>query len=129
MALTHHQKQIILWTKDHFREHPEMTLEKLVAKTYDLQLEHVTERNIYSILLVIYEELVQEGLLHFSLETFLLDAFKQNRYSNESGQDGQVIRRKDLIQLLIAELQGLKVWDDLMKVKFIDLGEADLTLL
>lgn len=129
MALTHYQKQIILWTKDHFRDYPDMTLEKLVAKTYDLQLEQVTERNIYNILLDIYGALVKEGLLHFSLERFLLDAFKQNRYSNESGQDGQVIRRKDLIRLLIAELQGLKVWDDLMKVKLLDLGEADLSLI
>lgn len=129
MALTHYQKQIILWTKNRFQDYPDMTLEKLVAKTYDLQLEHVTERNIYNILLDIYEALVQEGLLNFSLERFLLDAFKQNRYSNEAGQDGLIIRRKDLIRLLIAELQGLKVWDDLMKVKLIELGEVDVSLL
>lgn len=129
MALTHYQKQIILWTKNRFQDYPDMTLEKLVAKTYDLQLENVTERNIYNILLDIYESLVQEGLLNFSLERFLLDAFKQNRYSNEAGQDGLIIRRKDLIRLLIAELQGLKVWDDLMKVKLIELGEVDVSLL
>lgn len=129
VALTHYQKQIILWTKNRFQDYPDMTLEKLVAKTYDLQLENVTERNIYNILLDIYESLVQEGLLNFSLERFLLDAFKQNRYSNEAGQDGLIIRRKDLIRLLIAELQGLKVWDDLMKVKLIELGEVDVSLL
>lgn len=119
MELHNTEKQLILYTKNHFgRIDYEEDLKYFAARLYGLGPEQVGTYLIRSMVIELYQKLIGGGYLSFQLKTFMNDLFK--RSWREKGR--HEIDHSLLLRELLGDIQG-------MKVKDIELGEADKSIL
>ena len=119
MDLHYAEKQLILYTKGHFKRIDYYNdLKYFAANLYGLSVEQVDEYNILHMVIDLYEDLVDTRYIKFRLKHFLSDVFK--RGFNDTGKNE--IKWDNVIRHILAEIQGIGV-DGL------ELGKADLSLI
>ncbi|MFJ8528522.1 hypothetical protein [Bacillus sp. NPDC094106] len=121
MELHYWEKQLILYTKGHFKRIDyKKDIKLFTAKLYGLGLEDVGMQNVLHMVLDVYETLCKNGYINFNLKTFIATLLKKSAFKSESNKiDGY-----DILQELLAEIQNIPVLS-----KGLDLGEADRELL
>ncbi|AFV21553.1 MULTISPECIES: hypothetical protein [Bacillus] len=121
MELHYWEKQLILYTKGHFKRIDyKKDIKLFTAKLYGLGLEDVGMQNILHMVLDIYEALCENGYINFKLKTFIATLLKKSAFKSESNK----IDAYDILQELLAEIQGISVLRN-----GLDLGKADRELL
>lgn len=121
MELHYWEKQLILYTKGHFKRIDyKKDLKLFTAKLYGLGLEDVGMQNVLHMVLDVYETLCENGYINFKLKTFIATLLKKTAFKSESNK----IDAYDILHELLAEIQGIPVLSN-----GLDLGEADRELL
>ncbi|HDR7922271.1 hypothetical protein [Bacillus paranthracis] len=121
MELHYWEKQLILYTKGHFKRIDyKKDIKLFTAKLYGLGLEDVGMQNVLHMVLDVYETLCENGYINFKLKTFIATLLKKSAFKGESNK----IDAYDILHELLAEIQGIPVLS-----KGLDLGEADRELL
>ncbi|MFE8094443.1 hypothetical protein [Bacillus toyonensis] len=121
MELHYWEKQLILYTKGHFKRIDyKKDLKLFTAKLYGLGLEDVGMQNVLHMVLDVYETLCENGYINFKLKTFIATLLKKSAFKSESNK----IDAYDVLQELLAEIQGISVLRN-----GLDLGKADRELL
>lgn len=121
MELHYWEKQLILYTKGHFKRIDyKKDLKLFTAKLYGLGLEDVGMQNVLHMVLDVYETLCENGYINFKLKTFIATLLKKSAFKSESNK----IDAYDILQELLAEIQGISVLRN-----GLDLGKADRELL
>jgi hypothetical protein len=113
------EKQLILYTKGHFKEIDySRDLKYFAAEMYDLDPERVEQYSINHIVTNLYQKLVDAGFIEFSLKDFLQDTFKRSwLYYNSRSIDYRVV-----LEQMLAEIQKIRTHG-------LDLGEVDHSIL
>jgi hypothetical protein len=113
------EKQLILYTKGHFKEIDySRDLKYFAAEMYDLDPERVEQYSINHIVTNLYQRLVDTGYIDFSLKDFLQDIFKRSwLYHNSRSIDYQIV-----LEQMLAEIQNIRTHG-------LDLGEVDHSIL
>jgi hypothetical protein len=113
------EKQLILYTKGHFKEIDySRDLKYFAAEMYDLDPERVEQYSINHIVTNLYQKLVDAGYIDFSLKDFLQDTFKRSwLYYNSRSIDYRIV-----LEQMLAEIQKIRTHG-------LDLGEADILIL
>lgn len=118
MELTHAEKQLILYTKGHFKRINYMEdLKYFAAHQYNIYPEQVDKRSIMHMVIILYEKLSKGSYINFDLETFINDLFRRAWFKNEDH-----ISWETIIQEMLARIQGILA-------KGLDLGKADFSIL
>lgn len=113
-ALHYWEKQLILYTKGHFKRlNYAEDLKWFPAELYGLEVEQVSIENVFHMVVDVYETLGKYGFVHFELKEFLASLFR----GSSSVQLETVIRQ------LLSEIQGMSVANT-----GLELGEADKEL-
>lgn len=121
MELHYWEKQLILYTKGHFKRIDyKKDLKLFTAKLYGLGLEDVGMQNVLHMVLDVYETLCENGYINFKLKTFIATLLKKSAFKSESNK----INTYDILHELLAEIQDIPVLSN-----GLDLGEADRELL
>ncbi|MGH0533159.1 hypothetical protein ACQVP7_27065 [Bacillus paranthracis] len=121
MELYYWEKQLILYTKGHFKRIDYKNDIKLfTAKLYGLGLEDVGIQNVLHMVLDVYNTLCENGFINFNLKTFIFSLLRESSFKSEPHK----IDEYDILHKLLAEIQGIPVLS-----KGLDLGEADNELL
>lgn len=118
MELNYWEKQLILYTKNHFEKIDyDGELRYFPSKLYGLYLEHTEDYNVFGMVVRLYQRLVDMELLTFSLEGFLNDAFRRSLI--ERGKNDE-LNRRDIMRLMLAAIQNMNVMGT-----HLDLGVRD----
>jgi hypothetical protein len=118
------EKQLILYTKNHFkRNRSDEDLKYFAAKLYGLDPRQTEKYNVINMVVDLYEKLIAMGLIKFTLNSFLSETFR--RAWRQNGNDN--VNWDTVISHILAEIQGMQVKDK--EKVFIELGEADLSIL
>ncbi|WP_257142918.1 MULTISPECIES: hypothetical protein [Bacillus cereus group] len=121
MELHYWEKQLILYTKGHFKRIDyKKDLKLFTAKLYALGLEDVGSKNILHMVLDIYETLCENGYINFNFKTFIFNLLRESSFKSDSHS----IDDNDILHKLLAEIQNIPVLS-----KGLDLGEPDSELL
>lgn len=108
------EKQLILYTKGHFKRlNYTEDLKWFPAELYGLAIEQVSIENVFHMVVDVYETLGKCGFVRFELKEFLSALFR----GSSSVQLETVIRQ------LLSEIQGMSVANT-----GLELGEADKEL-
>jgi hypothetical protein len=120
MELHYWEKQLILYTKHHFRRIDyDKDLKRFPAEMYGLSLEHVESYSVLGMVVRLYQKLADNGHINFKLESFISDIFK--RTWREKGKSE--VEYDDILRQMLAEFQNMPVYQN--DVKVLDLGEVD----
>ncbi|KXY51058.1 hypothetical protein AT268_31640 [Bacillus cereus] len=121
MELHYWEKQLILYTKGHFKRIDyKKDIKLFTAKLYGLGLEDVGMQNVLHMVLDVYETLCENGCINFKLKTFIATLLKKSAFKGEPHK----IDEDDILHELLAEIQGISVLNT-----GLDLGEANRELL
>jgi hypothetical protein len=119
VSLHEYEKQLILYTKGHFKEiNYNRDLKYFAAKLYDLYPSQVEQYSIIHMVTHIYQKLVTSGYIRFILPLFLDDIFK--RAWRENGNHNA--SWDTVLNQMLAEIQNTRV-------QGLNLGEADISIL
>jgi hypothetical protein len=123
LALHQIEKQLILYTKCHFkRVDYKNDLKYFAAELYGLSPEQVELCSISHMVVDLYQKLADNGLITFNLKNFLSDTFRRAfREENKREINWNILNRE-----MLAEIQGMQVQDTILEGQ---LGKADLSLL
>lgn len=118
MKIYYWEKQLILYTKLNYGHIDyEHDLKYFAAKLYALDLQHTDPYNVFGMVVRLYEKLIDQGNIHFELETFLKDTFRRsNRERNKTDE----VNHMDVMRQMLAEIQNTRVRDTIL-----NLGEPD----
>jgi hypothetical protein len=127
LDLHHVEKQLIKYTKGHFNRMEFNDLDDLkyfASKLYYIGLDQIDNRNVYHMVVNLYQELIDAGYITFKLENFLNTMFKRAWFDN----DRKEISYNDVIKHILIEFQLLQIkgWDG--HLPDIELGENDETI-
>lgn len=125
MELHEVEKQLILYTKGHFKQvNYQEDLKYFAAKLYNLPPKHVELYSIVNMVIDLYQELIDNGYLKFNFKTFMNDIFKRAyREQNKREVNWNIIIRE-----MLAEIQGMQV-NNLTDKEDLELGEVNLSLI
>ncbi|PLR99585.1 hypothetical protein [Bacillus sp. T33-2] len=120
MELHYWEKQLILYTKNHFpRTDYEKDLKRFPAELYVLSIEHTDDYNVLGMVVRLYQKLVDNGHIRFTLEKFIDNIFRRASFERHKNEVAYV----DVLRQMLAEFQGLQVRDG--ESVILDLGKAD----
>lgn len=120
MELHYWEKQLILYTKGHFKHIDyKKDLKLFPAKLYGLDLKDVGTENALHMVLDLYHTLCENGFIKFNFKMFISNLLRESSFKNESYK----IDEYDILYRLLAEIQGIPVLS-----KGLDLGEVDSEL-
>jgi hypothetical protein len=121
MELHKIEKQLILYTKGHFKQiNYQEDLKYFAAELYGLEPERVEWYSIINMVNDVYQTLIDKGLIDFNLKNFLSDTFRR-AYREESIMD---VTWKIVVREMLGEIQGMQV-----QGTGLELGKADLSLI
>jgi hypothetical protein len=122
MELNYWEKQLILYVKGHFkRVDYQRDLNHFPANLYGLELEQVEQYSVFSMVVGLYQTLVDDGHIKFTLEGFISDVFKRSLFEREKKNQ---ISYNDIIRQMLGEIQNIKVLGENL-----ELGSPDSKLL
>ncbi|PGT89810.1 hypothetical protein [Bacillus thuringiensis] len=115
MELHYWEKQLILYTKGHFKRMDyRKDLKLFTARLYGLGLEDVGTRITLHMVIDVYETLCENGYINCTIKTFISSLLRKSN----------TVDVYDILNTLLSEIQGIPVAS-----KGLDLGEADRELL
>lgn len=118
MEIHYWEKQLILYTKMHYSHIDyENHLKHFAAKLYGLDLKYTDPYNVFGMVVRLYQKLVDQGNIYFSLERFLTDTFR--RSNRERGKMNEM-NDMDIMRQMLAEIQNTRVRDTIL-----NLGDVD----
>lgn len=121
MELHYWEKQLILYTKGHYKRIDyKKDIKLFTAKLYALSLEDVGFKSVLHMVLDVYETLCDNGYISFNFKTFISTLLRESAFKSEDHK----IDEYDILHKLLAEIQNIPVLS-----KGLDLGEADAELL
>lgn len=121
MELHYWEKQLILYTKGHFKRIDyKKDIKLFTAKLYALGLEDVGSKNVLHMVLDIYNALCENGYINFNFKTFIFSLLRESAFKSEPHK----IDDYGILHKLLAEIQNIPVLS-----KGLDLGEPDSELL
>jgi hypothetical protein len=121
MELNYWEKQLILYVKGHFkRVDYHRDLNHFPANLYGLELEQEEQYSVFGMVVGLYQTLVDDGHIKFTLEVFISDVFKRSLFEREKKNQ---VSYNDIIRQMLGEIQNIKV----LGVN-LDLGKPDETL-
>ena len=122
--LNYYEKQLILYTKNHFsRIDYERDLKYFASKLYALSLERTSADSINHMIVNLYQKLVDYGYLNFKLDSFITQVFRMAWWDS-----GKIEINIDLInEHLLSEIQIMRVRS--LHVPDLELGEAEVCLI
>jgi hypothetical protein len=117
--LHEYEKQLILYTKGHFKEiNYNRDLKYFAAKLYALDPNRVEQYSIIHMVSSLYDTLVNADYIRFELTLFLAECFKKAMWDNSE----KSINWDIILDRMLAGIQNTKV-------KGLELGEADIAIL
>lgn len=117
--LTDFQKQVVLFTKGHYSEYKQISLQTMAAVYFDLSIEYVKDEQIVNMLFPIFDVL----LPNISRIDMMYGMFKSNRVY---GGNGRIIELGDTINYLVGEISCVPVVVN--GVDTLELGKIDYML-
>lgn len=124
MKLCEVEKQLILYTKNHFgRIDYKQDLKYFAAKLYGLSPEQVEWYSISNMITELYQKLYSNGFIYFNLQTFFSETFR--RAFREQGK--REVNWNTINREILSEIQGMAIRDG--EKLLLELGKADLKLL
>jgi hypothetical protein len=121
MELNYWEKQLILYVKGHFkRVDYDKDLNHFPANLYGLELEQVEQYSVFGMVVGVYQSLVDDGRIKFTLETFISDVFKRSLFEREKKNQ---INYDDILRQMLGEIQSIKVLGENL-----ELGSPDTNL-
>lgn len=116
--LTYWEKQLILFTKGHYKTTEIVYLRILVAEAYALPLESLHMHSVFHMMTELHSKLVAAKILRFDLLDFVYNSAKRSELHG-------AITIESFIWELFAQFQGISVKTDRYEL---DLGEVDVKL-
>lgn len=117
MELHYWEKQLILYTKGHFKHIDyKKDLKLFSTKLYGLDLEDVEIHNVLHIILDLYQTLCKNGFIKFNFKMFISNLLRESTFKNGLHKFDEY----DILYSMLAEIQSIPVLS-----KGLDLGEAD----
>ncbi|WP_137743334.1 hypothetical protein [Robertmurraya siralis] len=121
MELHYWEKQLILYTKNHFeRIDYDKDLKYFPAELYGLHPEQVELYNMLGMVVRLYQKLIDNGHIPFTLERFISENFRRAFRENNKHE----ISHKHILRQILAEISLIHVLDDKGK-RIFELGEID----
>lgn len=120
VELTHMEKQLILYTKGHFKRIDYgQDLKYFASKIYGLWPERIEKRTLFHMIVTLYQKLIDDGYIRFNLEDYLNRLFKRAwlHYNDEDK-----ISFDNVLDAMLAEIQGTSV-------RGMRLGDVDLSII
>jgi hypothetical protein len=107
MELNYWEKQLILYTKGHFgRTDYNKDLKHFPSRLYGLSLEHTDDYNVLGMVTRLYQKLVDDNHIRFTLEKFIGDIFRRasiERHKNEVAYDD--VLRQMLVEISMVQIR------------------------
>src|SRR5690606_28708744 len=120
MELHYWEKQLILYTKGHYnRIDYNKDLKQFPSAYYELPLEHTNDYNTLGMVTRLYQKLIDNGRITFTLETFIDGIFKRANFNHGESS----VNRDDILRHMLGNIQGMKVKDQ--DKEYIVLGDID----
>lgn len=121
MELHEVEKQVILYSKGHFKQiNYQQDLKYFAAELYDLNPEQVELYSIVNMVTDIYQTLVGNGLIDFNFKNFLSWTFRRAyRETSKNEVSWNIVLRE-----MLAQIQGMQVLGT-----GLELGKADLSII
>ncbi|PDZ55741.1 hypothetical protein CON15_19565 [Bacillus cereus] len=117
MEIDYWEKQLILYTKGHFKRiNYKKDIKHFAANLYGLNLEQVSTDNVLHMVLDIYENLCLNDYIEFNFKNFISDLFK-NAYFTDRGDK---VDLSDILNQMLSQIQNTPVVR-----KGLNLGEVD----
>lgn len=121
MELHYWEKQLILYTKGHFeRKNYDKDLKYFVAELYGLYPEQVELYNILGMVVRLYQKLIDNRHIHFTLEKFIDENFRMAFRERDKFE----INHHILLGQMLAEISMVAVLDN-DKNRVLELGNID----
>ena len=125
MKLYHYEKQLILYTKNHFKRIDyDRDLKYFAAEHYGLSLESTDDYNVLHMVIDLYQKLIDNDYKGFKIERFISDSFRRSRRERDSNE----VSYDDILRQMLSEIQCMQVRGYSDK-EDLELGEADLSIL
>lgn len=123
--LSHIEKQLILYSKNHFRTFDyQHDLKYFAAELYGLGIDQVQQYSVVNMVIDLYQKLINLGYLEMNLKRFLNDIFRlvyRERNEQKASWD-------DVILHMLIEIQGMQV-RNIKGLEDLELGKPDLSIL
>ncbi|WP_437261216.1 hypothetical protein [Bacillus thuringiensis] len=117
MEFDYWEKQLILYTKGHFKcINYEKDIKHFAANLYGLKLEQVSTDNVLHMVLDIYEKLCLNDYIKFNFKNFISDLFKKSYFTDKGGK----VDLSDILNQVLSQIQNIPVVRS-----GLNLGEAD----
>ncbi|MEB9467871.1 hypothetical protein P4J10_14445 [Bacillus cereus] len=120
MEFDYWEKQLILYTKGHFKRiNYEKDIKHFAANLYGLKLKQVSTDNVLHMVLDIYEKLCLNDYIKFNFKNFISDLFKKSYFTDK----GDKVDLSDILNQVLSQIQNIPVVRS-----GLDLGEVDKEL-